>query len=100
MNYAEVIAPLLTGEVIKATKYLSPNKILRAVRTRYHGKFTRKGENVEISLTIGRPNYMERDLIKWFLKAKEPFPVKKVQLKLYNPPKKELKRVRHARNTN
>mgnify|MGYP001567465722 FL=1 len=57
--YNEVIEAVLGDDVVKATKFISPTEIVRAVRTRYHGKLRKVG-NVEISLTIGRPNYLER----------------------------------------
>ena len=79
--YNEVIEAVLGGDVVKATKFISPTEIVRAVRTRYHGKLRKVG-NIEISLTIGKPNYVEREFIKACKKAGEPFPVKKVQLKL------------------
>ena len=87
MNYNNVIEAVLTGKVVRATKYISPKEIIRATRTRFHGKIT--NGNIEISLTIGRPNYLEREFIKLCQKSGEPFPVKKIQLKLYNPTKKK-----------
>ena len=77
--YDELIQLLLDGNV-RATKYISPKEIIRATRSRYNGKFV-KG-NIEIVLTIGRPNWLERQFIKDLIKAKESFPVKKIQLKL------------------
>ena len=79
--YNEVIEAVLGDDVVKATKFISPTEIVRAVRTRYHGKLRKVG-NVEISLTIGRPNYLEREFIKACVKSGEPFPIKKIQLKL------------------
>ncbi len=78
------------GDVVRATKYISPTLIVRGVRTRV-GKKILSG-NIEVTLTIGKPNYLERDFIKLCKKAGEPFPVKKVQLKMYSPPRKKLKR--------
>lgn len=81
--YNEVIEVLLHTEAIKATKYISSKEIVRGVRKsyRFNGRKHIKGENVEITLTIGKPNYIEREFIKECQKANEPFPVKKVQLK-------------------
>lgn len=90
--YSQVIARIMEGDIIKATKFVSPKLIIRATRSRYRGRLTRKGDNIDITLTIGRPNYAEREFIKVCQKANEPFPLKKVQLKLYNPPKKKLTR--------
>ena len=75
----EVVNWCAYGDVVKATKYVSPKLVVRAVRTRYHNKIV-KG-NIEISLTIGRPNYLEREFIKKCQKVSEPFPVKKIQIK-------------------
>jgi len=91
MKYCnEVIEAILGGGVIKATKYISPKEIIRAVRKTF-GKKIVKG-NIEIHLTIGKPNYAEREFIKLCQKSDEPFPIKKIQLKLYNPQPKKLKR--------
>ena len=70
----------LQGDVYSAAKYLSSTLVVRAVRKRYSGKLM-KG-NAEISLVIGKPNYEQREFIKDCKKAKEPFPVKKVQIKV------------------
>jgi len=78
-----VAEQLLRFNAIKATKYLSPTHIIRATRKRYGGKII--SGTIEMVISIGRPNYIERDFIKDCKKAGEPFPVKRVQLKLYNP---------------
>ena len=64
---------------VQVTKYFSPKEIVRATVKRFHGKLY--GKNREIIFTIGRPNYAERKFIKNCLKAKEPFPIKRLQLK-------------------
>lgn len=84
-----VIEQLLRFNAVKTTKYLATNLVVRAVRKRT-GLRIDKRSNTQITLTIGRPNYIERDFIKDCQKAKEPFPVKGVQLKLYTPPKRKL----------
>lgn len=71
------------GSVKKAVKYVNSKLIVRATR---RGK-SKKGQNIDLVLTIGKPNYLEREYIKLLQEAKEPFPVKKVQLKFY--PKKK-----------
>lgn len=86
-----VISALLSNEgCVKATKYLNPKEIIRAVRTTYGGKI-HKG-NVEITLTIGRPNYLERMFLKECIKAKKTFPIEEIQLKFVNPKRGKLKR--------
>ena len=80
----KVIASILDGDVRRATKYISPKLVVRAVLQTFkiHGRRPRKGENIQITLTIGRPNYKERDFIKDCKEAKEPFPVKGVIIEL------------------
>lgn len=95
MDYlTNIVSQLLESGAIRATKYISPKEIVRAVRTsyRFNGRKIRKGENVEITLTLGKPNYAERLFIKQCQKAGEPFPVKKVQLK-FPPQKKKFKKI-------
>lgn len=86
--YTQVIEEILNG-AIRATKYVSTKEVVRAVRRTYkaNGRNPSKSRRVEITLTIGQPNYLERDFIALCKKAGEPFPVKKVQVKLYNPKK-------------
>ena len=77
---AAVVSTLIETSAVKTTKYVGPKLIIRAVRKRYGKKISNKS-NVEITLTIGRPNYAEREFIKLCKKAKEPFPVKQIQIK-------------------
>jgi len=89
---AQVVDALLATDAWKATKFLSDKSIVRATRKMY-GKDTPRGRridkrdrSVDISLVIGKPNYLEREFIKKCRKAGEPIPVKRVQLKY--PPKR------------
>lgn len=68
--------------ILKATKYVAENVTVKATRKLYGGKIDRRYKRTEIMLTIGPPNYAERQFIKTLKKAGEPFPVKKVQLKM------------------
>jgi hypothetical protein len=77
---SQIVTYVLENKVVKATKYVSPKLIIRAVRKRYKGKIL-GNQNVQITLTIGKPNFLERKFIKDCIKAKEPFPVKKLQIK-------------------
>lgn len=87
-NYNKVIETLISQNAQKATQFISPTEIIRAVRSsykyyKYSGKrkFAKKGNNIEITLTIGKPNYAEKEFIKKCQKVGEPFPIKKIQLK-------------------
>ena len=89
MKYVErTVIELLDARARSAVKYISPKQIVRA--TQRLGRNGRLGtrDHADIVLTIGRPNYVERKFIKACLKAGEPFPVKKVQLK-YPPTKRK-----------
>lgn len=78
LRIAEVIGTLLANEASRATKYVSPTEVCRITRRRYGHKIG-KG-NIELHVTVGRPNFRKRAQIKLFKKAKEPFPVKKIAL--------------------
>lgn len=84
----DLVGQALTGtdedgnRVKKATKYLSPTLIVSAT---YVGKPNKRDVRHHINVHIGNPNYAERQFIKTCKKAKEPFPVKKIQLKFARP---------------
>lgn len=79
--YLQVFGAMIKDNTVtKATKYISPNLIIRLTRRTYGKKINKQG-NIEVSLTIGKPNFLERKFIKDCVKAKEPFPVKMIQLK-------------------
>lgn len=85
-----VVNAILQGEkVVRATKYLSTKLVVRAVRTRYGGKIRK---DIEITLSVCPPNYVEREFIEDCRKAGEPFPVKKIQLKVLDAATKKLVR--------
>lgn len=88
---SNTIEVLLRTDAVKATKYLAPNHIVRATRKNYKHKENPKGTTIEIILTIGRPNYAEREFVKKCRRAGEPFPVKGVQLRMPMKRKSGLK---------
>jgi len=80
---ARCIGLVIAGNVVQATKYLAPDITVKATRMVYAaGSYRRKNSPVQIVVTIGAPNYAERAFIRKCRKTGEPFPVKKVQLKL------------------
>ena len=97
---SDVVDTVLNGtgdtQFVKATKYISHKEIVRAVRKTFRGKIL-ASSNAEITLTIGRPNYLEREFIKLCVKAGEPFPVKKIQCKAYNPKNNKLTRKQNGK---
>ena len=74
----QMLGVLMDDKAYRATKYLSPKLIIRATRRRYKGKIK---DPFEVVLTMGKPNYAEREFIKKSKKAGESFPIKKTQLK-------------------
>ena len=88
--YAEILDWVVSGKAIKVTKWMTNNHIIRATRTRYGGKFNNK--NVEITLSICKPNFAEREWLKNTQDKNVKFPLKGVVVKLYNPKKGKLKR--------
>lgn len=71
---------LLLRGARKATKFLSPHLTVVAVR---RFKPTVRNRREELLFTIGVPNYASTQIIKAYLKAKEPFPVKRIKIQWY-----------------
>ncbi len=71
-----------------ATIYLSDTCTVKA--TRRH-KQDERYRHEEFVVSIGRPNYAEKKMVKDLLKAGVPFPVKKAQLKFW-PKKRKAKK--------
>ena len=76
----KVVDTLLTSNARMATKFLDSNKVVRATR---QFKRSARDSRTTLIVTLGAPNYRERYFIKQCVKAKEPFPVRKIQLKHY-----------------
>lgn len=83
--YERLIESLKKSGAWVATKYVSPNEVIRATRKYYRAKPGRyKGhfaKHLDLVLTHGKPNYREREFIRQCKKAGEPLPVKKIQLR-------------------
>lgn len=80
-----VVAALIANiQARMATQFLSPTLVVRATR---RGKHSARDKRHEFVLTLGQPNYRERDFIRACKRAGEPLPVKKIQLK-YPPAKR------------
>ena len=73
-----VVFLLWEGRARQAVKYLSPAFVIKATR---RNPLDRRAKTMEVVVTIGRPGYREREFIKQCQRAKEPFPVKKIQLR-------------------
>ncbi len=78
----QCVRAIIYGGAIKATKYISEKLTVKATRKLYGKKRRPSQKSLEVILTAGKPNYEERAFIKKLKKAGEPFPVKKVQLKM------------------
>jgi len=79
-DIARVVEATLGLGARRATVFLGPKQVVRA--TRRH-KPDGRANYVELVLTVGVPNYREREFVRACQKAGEPFPVKKIQLKWY-----------------
>jgi hypothetical protein len=76
---------VLGKSVYRATKFLSPDRVVKV--TRPH-KFDRRARGETVVVTVGRPNFAERIFVKRCLKAGEPFPVRKIQVRVEHPKRK------------
>lgn len=86
IQIGRIVVHLIATEARSATIFQDEKSIVRATRKLVNGKVPGFG-NIEVTLTIGKPNYKERNFVKQCKKAGEPFPIKKIQLKF--PPKKK-----------
>lgn len=77
----DVVNQLVDTDTIKATKFINSEYVIRATRKRFGGKIDKRSKTIDIVLTIGKPNYEEREFIKKLRLVREPFPVRKIQLK-------------------
>lgn len=64
----------------KMTRFMSQQRTSKVTR---QGRPDKRNRQSTYVVTIGKPNYAEREFIKLLKRADEPFPVKKMQLKLY-----------------
>ena len=75
-----VVTIACTPPIYQATKYCSPVLTVKATRPRFRGKLL-NGRTLTAIVTIGKPNFAERQFIKACQRAREPFPIKKLQVK-------------------
>lgn len=83
MKYDNLIHALLASGAHRATKFHSEKLVSKVTRVllRKSGKPHFSRRQFEFVLTMGPPNFAEREFIKKCKKAGEPFPIKKIQLK-------------------
>jgi hypothetical protein len=81
----EIVNLASRSDVKKATYYHSEKEVAKAT---FHGQKNARALTKTFVVTIGRPNYAERAFIKIAKKAKEPFPIKKIQVQ-FIPKKKK-----------
>jgi len=86
---AKVIRALLEADAWKAVLYLSPTEVARATRRYYASNRKPDAKRVEVLVSIGRPNFLEREFVRDCQKAGETFPIAKIQLKFRKYAKKQ-----------
>lgn len=79
-NYTRLLTAVQHPGVYRATQYVSPSLVVKATRRRYDGKLLIRPRQETILVTSGQPNWRERQFIRQCQQAKEPFPVRKIQL--------------------
>lgn len=89
---AMCIATLISCDVRRATKYLSPKEVVVAHRIVPGGKPDPRDKEFHFRVKVGAPNIHERAFIKDCKAAGEPFPVKKIQTALFRKVRKRTAR--------
>lgn len=64
----------------RVTAFVNPKHTLKITRAR---KVDLREKNETYIMTLGHPNYAEREFIKQAIAAGEPFPIKKVKLQFW-----------------
>ena len=77
-----VVRELLESDAKKVTAYLTPKLTVKASRLTFDGKVDQRSARADVRLTLGVPNHSERAFIKSCVAAGEPFPVKKMQIRM------------------
>ena len=78
MSVAECLRALIDSKSRQAAKFLSESLVVKATHRR---KPKARDLGTSVVVTFGRPNYRERDFLRMCRKAKEPIPLKRVQLR-------------------
>jgi len=73
----KAVEAVLETDAKTATVFMAPNQIIRATRRMYKRGNSRGP--TEVLLTLGKPNYKERNLIKVYKATKQKFPITRVQ---------------------
>jgi hypothetical protein len=72
--------------LFRVTHYIDKSVVVKLTR---RIKARKNSTRQEFVLTIGAPNYLERKFIVACIKAKEPFPIKNLQLQHWPKKRKE-----------
>lgn len=76
---SELVERILIDGAYKAVKFIDDKLTVKATRKRYNGKVVKNEKQIQILLTIGKPNYEEREALK---KAKKENIVLTIRTKL------------------
>jgi uncharacterized Fe-S cluster-containing MiaB family protein len=71
----KTVVDLLDSGAWKAALILSPTEVVRVTRRRYRKQKAFDNKRLEVMVTVGRPNYIERAKVADCKKRKESFPV-------------------------
>lgn len=79
MLVAQVTRVLIDNPNLRKVTYYADPKYVVSICRRF--KFRKRSRSNDFVVKIGQPNFLERKFIAMCKKAKEPFPIKRVQLK-------------------
>lgn len=64
MNYEKIVELLKTGAFVSALKFISPTERVNFKRKLSNGKLDKRDKSIDIILTVGKPNYAQKMLLK------------------------------------
>ena len=86
--FEKTVRALVGSDARSAVYYIGPKLVVRATwRHKPRANNTRE----ELVLTFGAPNYLEKFFVKDAVRAEEPFPIRRVQLKAWPKKRKSAK---------
>jgi len=70
----DIVYKALSGNFSKSTHFISHSLVAKAKRKMFNGKIDKRSRIAEIVVTVGMPNYSEREYIRRNKKLGDVFP--------------------------
>lgn len=89
-----MIAAMIDPKLRTATAFIAPDYTMRLSRVSRHQR--KNGRSRTFSLTLGKPNFEAQQFVKACVKAGEPFPIKKLKLRMWPVQQRKKRKKKHG----